>query len=100
METKLYIVGRISTILDTEGYWEYVGIFAKEEDANDACQDYTYFVGPVELDVNVDIKYGKEATEWPGCYYPNRSEPSSPEFYPRVLTTDIPDQGKVVDEDI
>jgi len=46
--------------------FEFQGVFSTEEKAIAACVDFTYGIGPANLDEPVP----DETTEWPGFYYP------------------------------
>lgn len=46
--------------------WDLQGVFDNELAAEEACQDATYFIGPVPL--NAALPH--DATAWPGCRYP------------------------------
>ena len=68
----VYVVGRY-TYFDVntgEMKWLVMGVFFQEADAVAACRDETYFVGPVEMDVQLP----HEAEKWPGAYYPLEEE--------------------------
>jgi len=49
------------------GIWEFVGVFATEEEAIDACEDSRFFVGRAKVGENV-----LETLIWPGAYFPKR----------------------------
>jgi len=66
---KLWIVGRFLSD-DSEGIWEFCGVFDDEELAKAACRDASYFVGPAELNKILP----EETIEWPGQYYPIEGE--------------------------
>jgi hypothetical protein len=76
---KLWICGRnIDKVTVGEvKNWDIHGVFSSEEKAVSACRDYSYFVGPVDLDEVLP----EEVIAWPDSYYPKTSErPPKPEF--------------------
>ncbi len=64
----LWIVGffRDPECNEVGGIWEIVGVYDSESKAVEACKDWRYFVGPMELNFTAPV----DKTEWPGSYYP------------------------------
>ena len=66
VKTKLWIVGKV----DKENFleWEFQGVFDTKKKAVSVCKDWTYFVGPVNL--NEDRWHVGGTKLWSGAYYP------------------------------
>lgn len=70
----VYLVGKYTWKEGKEGgemndLWEVVGIFEDESRAKQACRGDNYFVGPIELNKDLEGE-NSETIEWPGAYYP------------------------------
>lgn len=66
---QLWIVGKA---LSEEMQWAFVGVFDTKEQAEVACKDYRYWVGPVEL----NSKLPERDIVWPDSYFPKADVPS------------------------
>jgi len=64
----LYVVGRVNYWKPRE--WEFCGIFQSQKKAEEMCETIAYFVGPIELDREIDIK----VETWPNAYYPKKEK--------------------------
>lgn len=63
---KLWIVGKA---LSEDGkHWAFVGVFDTEQAATEACKDWRFWIGPVEL----NSKLPARDIVWPDSYSPNR----------------------------
>lgn len=63
--SKLFVVGQVTN--EELKTWDFQGVFSTEEKAVAACRDWTYFVGPADLDAEVPHE---TAPEWPGAFFP------------------------------
>jgi hypothetical protein len=70
---RLWIVGQNKGAGPNGAVWDFQGVFSTERAAVVACRDHTYFVGPVELDVELPHE---TAAEWPGAFYPATQQTS------------------------
>lgn len=68
MNDKLWIVGQFLPKDGSLSAWEFQGIFDSEERAIKACINSNYFIGPAELNAEIQET---TMTEWPGAYYPH-----------------------------
>ena len=50
--------------------WEFMGVFAEQSLAVEACTHDDEFIGPAWPDTALP----RETVEWPGCYYPTSEE--------------------------
>ena len=65
-----YVVGCIDRP-QVSNEWSLAGIFEDKKEAEDACIDETFFVGPTVMN-KILTPYGINIP-WPGGYYPRRS---------------------------
>ena len=63
---RLFVVGKYIDHNEDGTRWDFHGAFTKEKKAVSQCIDYTFFVGPTELDVPFPLT----RETWPGLYYP------------------------------
>lgn len=63
--TTMFVVGRVHVA--SPGVWDFQGVFSTEEAAAQACRDYTYFVGPAQVDTPLPHT---TMPEWPGAFFP------------------------------
>ena len=59
---KLYVVGKVTDY----PAWAFQGVFDSLKEAEDACKDEKYFIGPCILNYEVP----ERDIIWPGSYYP------------------------------
>ena len=59
-----WVVGKIDSLDDFHS-WEFCGLYDSEESAVQMCKTDLHFVGPVELNQNLE-----SGVDWPLCYYP------------------------------
>lgn len=65
---KVFIVGRVkNTPASLARTWDFQGVFSSEDAAVQACRDFTYFVGPAEIDVDLPHE---TIDGWPSAYFP------------------------------
>ena len=60
----LWVVGKVTD--EAAKAWEMQGVFSDKNAAISACRDYTYFVGPVIMNMSLP----HDTVEWFGAFYP------------------------------
>lgn len=66
----VWIAGKCIEVTDVGIVWEIAGIFDREDDAINVCLDEDYFVGPIEINVQLP----ECILKWPKPYYPHLEE--------------------------
>lgn len=65
-EGNLYLVGRVISKAPAGFIWDVMGLFADQADAENACANEHYFVGPLKLGERLPV----DTVAWPGAYFP------------------------------
>ena len=71
MMQQVWIVGRVLSEHGNGMVWEFQGVFTTRQEADAACVDGTYFVGPAHLDQHIPHM----TVSWLGAYYPLDKDP-------------------------